>query len=171
MNIGILCYPTFGGSGVVATELGKALAEKGHHIHFITYSQPVRLEHFSENVSYHEVTVADYPLFEYAPYETALTSKLVDVALFEKLDIIHVDYAIPHASVAYMAKQILAMQGVHVPFVTTLHGTDITLVGRNRSYSPVVTFAINESDAITAVSKNLKMETLNYFKIVKQIEV
>ena len=171
MNIGILCYPTFGGSGVVATELGKALAEKGHHIHFITYSQPVRLEHFSENVSYHEVTVADYPLFEYAPYETALTSKLVDVALFEKLDIIHVHYAIPHASVAYMAKQILATQGVHVPFVTTLHGTDITLVGKNPSYTPVVTFAINESDAITAVSENLKVETNAFFRINKHIEV
>src|ERR1051325_4253313 len=171
MNIGILCYPTFGGSGVVATELGKALAEKGHHVHFITYSQPVRLEHFTQNVSYHEVSVADYPLFEYAPYETALTNKLVDVALFEKLDIIHVHYAIPHASVAYMAKQILATRGVHVPFVTTLHGTDITLVGRNPSYSPVVTFAINQSDAITAVSKSLKDETHANFKVNKHIEV
>src|SRR5436190_8821554 len=171
MNIGILCYPTFGGSGVVATELGKALAEKGQHIHFITYSQPVRLEHFSENVSYHEVTVADYPVFEYAPYETALTSKLVDVALFENLDIIHVHYAIPHASVAYMARQILAAQGRHVPFVTTLHGTDITLVGRNPSYSPVVTFAINESDAVTSVSKNLSDETYAHFNIHKKIEV
>lgn len=171
MNIGILCYPTFGGSGVVATELGKALSEKGHHIHFITYSQPVRLEHFSENVSYHEVSVVDYPVFEYAPYETALTSKLVDVALFEKLDVIHVHYAIPHASVAYMAKQILAAQGYHVPFVTTLHGTDITLVGKNASYAPVVTFAINMSDAVTAVSKNLKDETYNFFKITKEIEV
>ena len=171
MNIGILCYPTFGGSGVVATELGKALSEKGHHIHFITYSQPVRLEHFSENVSYHEVSVADYPLFEYAPYETALTSKLVDVALFEKLDVIHVHYAIPHASVAYMAKQILAAQGYHVPFVTTLHGTDITLVGKNASYAPVVTFAINMSDAVTAVSKNLMDETYHFFKIQKEIEV
>ncbi|MCX6292420.1 MAG: N-acetyl-alpha-D-glucosaminyl L-malate synthase BshA [Bacteroidetes bacterium] len=171
MNIGILCYPTFGGSGVVATELGKALSEKGHHIHFITYSQPVRLEHFSENVSYHEVSVADYPVFEYAPYETALTSKLVDVALFEKLDIIHVHYAIPHASVAYMAKQILAAQGYHVPFVTTLHGTDITLVGKNPGYTPVVTFAINMSDAVTAVSKNLMDETYHSFKIKKEIEV
>src|ERR1051325_4263267 len=143
MNIGILCYPTFGGSGVVATELGLALAEKGHHIHFITYSQPFRLEHISENIWYHEVTVADYPLFEYAPYETALTSKLVDVAIFEKLDIIHVHYAIPHASVAYMCQQILSTQGMHFPFVTTVHGTDITLVGKNQSYLPVVTFAIN----------------------------
>jgi len=171
MKIGILCYPTFGGSGVVATELGKAMAEKGHQVHFITYSQPVRLEHFSENVSYHEVSVADYPLFEYAPYETALTSKLVDVALFEKLDIVHVHYAIPHASVAYMAKQILKSQGMHVPFVTTLHGTDITLVGKNPSYSPVVTFAINESDAVTSVSKNLSDETYSFFKITKKIEV
>ncbi len=171
MNIGILCYPTFGGSGVVATELGKALSEKGHHIHFITYSQPVRLEHFSENVSYHEVTVSDYPVFEYAPYETALTSKLVDVAMFEKLDIIHVHYAIPHASVAYMAKQILAAQGYHIPFVTTLHGTDITLVGKNPSNAPVVTFAINMSDAVTAVSQNLKDETYRFFKINKEIEV
>jgi N-acetyl-alpha-D-glucosaminyl L-malate synthase BshA len=171
MKIGILCYPTFGGSGVVATELGKALAEKGHHIHFITYSQPVRLEHFSENVSYHEVSVADYPLFEYAPYETALTSKLVDVSLFEKLDLVHVHYAIPHASVAYMAKQILAAQGMHVPFVTTLHGTDITLVGRNPSYSPVVTFAINQSDAVTSVSRNLSDETYAHFKIKKKIEI
>lgn len=171
MNIGILCYPTFGGSGVIATELGKALSEKGHHIHFITYSQPVRLEHFSENVSYHEVSVADYPLFEYAPYETALTSKLVDVALFEKLDIIHVHYAIPHASVAYMAKQILAAQGYHVPFVTTLHGTDITLVGRNPGYEPVVTFAINMSDAVTAVSQNLADETYSFFNVTKEIEV
>jgi len=171
MKIGILCYPTFGGSGVVATELGKALAEKGHQVHFITYSQPVRLEHFSENVWYHEVSVADYPLFEYAPYETALTSKLVDVALFEKLDIVHVHYAIPHASVAYMAKQILKDQGIHLPFVTTLHGTDITLVGKNPSYSPVVTFAINQSDAVTSVSKNLSDETYSFFKIEKEIKV
>lgn len=171
MKIGILCYPTFGGSGVVATELGKALAAKGHQVHFITYSQPVRLEHFSENVSYHEVSVVDYPLFEYAPYETALTSKLVDVALFEKLDIIHVHYAIPHASVAYMAKQILKDQGMHVPFVTTLHGTDITLVGKNPSYSPVVTFAINQSDAVTSVSKSLSDETYSFFKVNKKIEV
>ena len=152
MKIGILCYPTFGGSGVVATELGKALAEKGHSVHFITYSQPVRLEHFTENVFYHEVSVADYPLFEYAPYETALTSKLVDVARFEKLYIVHVHYAIPHASVAYMAKQIMESQGLKLPFITTLHGTDITLVGKNESYNPVVTFAINQSDAVTSVS-------------------
>ncbi len=171
MNIGIVCYPTFGGSGVIATELGKALAEKGHSIHFITYNQPVRLDHFSENISYHEVTVADYPLFEYVPYETALTSKLVDVVKYEKLDILHVHYAIPHASVAYMAKQILASQGIHIPFVTTLHGTDITLVGKNASYEPVVSFAINHSDGITAVSESLKNETVANFKIDKEIRV
>ena len=171
MKIGILCYPTFGGSGVVATELGKALAEKGHKIHFITYSQPVRLEHFTENVFFHEVSVADSPLFEFAPYETALTSKLVDVASFEHLDLVHVHYAIPHASVAYMAKQIMAAQGVHLPFITTLHGTDITLVGKNASYNPVVTFAINESDAVTSVSKNLMEDTYQNFKVDKEIEV
>ena len=171
MNIGIVCYPTFGGSGVIATELGKALAEKGHSIHFITYNQPVRLDHFSENISYHEVTVADYPLFEYVPYETALTSKLVDVVKYEKLDILHVHYAIPHASVAYMAKQILASQGIHIPFVTTLHGTDITLVGKNASYEPVVSFAINHSDGITAVSESLKNDTYANFKIDKEIRV
>lgn len=171
MKIGILCYPTFGGSGVVATELGKALAEKGHQIHFITYSQPVRLEHYQENVFYHEVTVADYPLFEYAPYETALTSKLVDVARYEGLDVVHVHYAIPHASVAYMAKQILKEQGIHLPFITTLHGTDITLVGKNDSYNPVVTFAINQSDAVTSVSRSLKEDTYLNFKINKVIEV
>ncbi len=171
MKIGILCYPTFGGSGVIATELGKALAEKGHCVHFITYSQPVRLEHFLENVYYHEVSVADYPLFEYAPYETALTSKLVDVALFEELDLVHVHYAIPHASVAYMAKQILESQGKRLPFITTLHGTDITLVGKNASYNPVVTFAINQSDAVTSVSESLKEDTYNNFKVCKEIEV
>lgn len=171
MKIGILCYPTFGGSGVVATELGKALAEKGHSVHFITYSQPVRLEHFTENVFYHEVSVADYPLFEFAPYETALTSKLVDVARFEKLDIVHVHYAIPHASVAYMAKKIMESQGLKLPFITTLHGTDITLVGKNESYNPVVTFAINQSDAVTSVSESLKQETYDNFKICKEIEV
>ena len=171
MKIGILCYPTFGGSGVVATELGKALAEKGHQIHFITYSQPVRLEHFSENVFYHEVGVADYPLFEFAPYETALTSKLVDVARFEKLDLVHVHYAIPHASVAYMAKKILESFGLRLPFITTLHGTDITLVGKNASYNPVVTFAINHSDAVTSVSQSLKEDTFKNFEITNEIQV
>lgn len=171
MRIGIVCYPTFGGSGVVATELGKALADKGHRVHFITYSQPVRLDYFSENISYHEVTIAKYPLFDYVPYETALTSKLVDVARFEGLDVLHVHYAIPHASVAYMAKQILAAQGMTLPVVTTLHGTDITLVGKDSSYEPVVTFAINHSDGVTAVSDSLRQDTYNNFKITKKIEV
>lgn len=171
MKIGIVCYPTFGGSGVVATELGKAMADKGHHIHFITYSQPVRLEHFHENISYHEVAVSKYPLFDYAPYESALTSKLVDVVRYEKLDILHVHYAIPHASVAYMAKQILKTFGIHIPVVTTLHGTDITLVGRDASFEPVVTFAINQSDGITAVSDSLRRDTFANFSISKEIEV
>lgn len=171
MKIGIVCYPTFGGSGVVATELGKALAEKGHHIHFITYSQPVRLDFFSENISYHEVTVGNYPLFEYAPYESALTSKLVDVVKYEKLDILHVHYAIPHASVAWLAKQILAAEGIHIPIVTTLHGTDITLVGKDMSFEPVVTFAINHSDGVTAVSDSLRQDTYRNFKVEKEIEV
>jgi len=156
---------------VVATELGKALADKGHRVHFITYSQPVRLDFFSENISYHEVTIAKYPLFDYVPYETALTSKLVDVARFEGLDILHVHYAIPHASVAYMAKQILASHGIVLPVVTTLHGTDITLVGKDSSYEPVVTFAINQSDGVTAVSDSLRQDTYNNFKITKSIEV
>jgi len=171
MRIGIVCYPTFGGSGVIATELGKALAEKGHHIHFITYSQPVRLDFFSENISYHEVSVANYPLFEFAPYESALTSKLVDVVKYEKLDILHVHYAIPHASVAWLAKQILAAEGIYIPVVTTLHGTDITLVGKDMSFEPVVTFAINHSDGVTAVSESLKKDTFLNFKINKEIEV
>lgn len=171
MKIGIVCYPTFGGSGVVATELGKALAEKGHSIHFITYRQPFRLEHFHENISYHEVTLNNYPLFEYAPYESALTSKLVDVVKYEKLDLLHVHYAIPHASAAWMAKQILATHDVHIPFVTTLHGTDITLVGRDQSFEPVVTFAINHSDGVTAVSESLKLDTYKNFVIDKEIEV
>ncbi|MBK7388310.1 MAG: N-acetyl-alpha-D-glucosaminyl L-malate synthase BshA [Bacteroidetes bacterium] len=171
MKIGIVCYPTFGGSGVIATELGKALAEKGHSIHFITYSQPVRLDFFSENISYHEVAVANYPLFEFAPYESALTSKLVDVVKYEKLDILHVHYAIPHASVAWLAKQILATQGIHIPIVTTLHGTDITLVGKDMSFEPVVTFAINHSDGVTTVSESLKQDTYKNFKIEKEIEV
>jgi N-acetyl-alpha-D-glucosaminyl L-malate synthase BshA len=171
MKIGVLCYPTFGGSGVVATELGKAFASKGHRVHFISYSQPVRLDHYFENVFYHEVSVADYPLFEYAPYETALTSKLVDVTRFEKLDLVHVHYAIPHASVAYMAKKIMESYGSKLPFITTLHGTDITLVGKNESYNPVVTFAINQSDAVTSVSESLKVDTYKNFKVDKEIEV
>jgi N-acetyl-alpha-D-glucosaminyl L-malate synthase BshA len=171
MRIGIVCYPTFGGSGVVATELGKALADKGHEIHFITYSQPVRLDFFSQNISYHEVSVSNYPLFEYAPYESALTSKLVDVVRYEKLDILHVHYAIPHASVAWLAKQILASHGIQIPIVTTLHGTDITLVGKDMSFEPVVTFAINHSDGVTAVSESLRQDTYSNFKIDKEIEV
>lgn len=166
MKIGIVCYPTFGGSGVVATELGKALAAKGHQVHFITYSQPVRLDFFSGNLFYHEVSVSDYPLFDYQPYELVLSSKLVDVVKYEKLDLLHVHYAIPHASAAYMAKQILASQGIHIPFITTLHGTDITLVGKDPSFEPVITFAINQSDAVTAVSESLKKDTFINFKDV-----
>ena len=171
MNIGIVCYPTFGGSGVVATELGKALASKGHKVHFITYQQPVRLDIFSENIFYHEVKVSDYPLFDYQPYELVLTSKLVDVVKFEKLDILHVHYAIPHASAAYMAQHILANEGITIPFITTLHGTDITLVGKDASFEPVITFAINESNAVTAVSESLKQDTYEHFDIKRDIHV
>jgi N-acetyl-alpha-D-glucosaminyl L-malate synthase BshA len=171
MNIGIVCYPTYGGSGVLATELGKALADKGHNIHFITYQQPVRLTGFSANIFYHEVRVPAYPLFDFPPYETALASTLVDVVKNNHLDLLHVHYAIPHASAAYMAKQILAEQGLHIPFITTLHGTDITLVGKDKTYAPVVSFSINQSDAITAVSNNLRQETYANFKIQKEIEV
>ena len=171
MRIGIVCYPTFGGSGVLATELGKALADKGHFVHFITYQQPVRLNVFSSNIFYHEVRVPSYPLFDYPPYEVALASTLVDVIINHDLDLLHVHYAIPHASAAYMAKQIVAKKGRNIPFITTLHGTDITLVGRDKTYEPVVTFSINESDAITAVSNNLREETYKSFKITKEIEV
>lgn len=171
MKIGIVCYPTFGGSGVVATELGKALADEGHQVHFITYSQPARLDFFSSNLYYHEVSVRDYPLFDYAPYESALASKLVDVVMFEKLDLLHVHYAIPHASAAYMAKQILETYGIYIPFVTTLHGTDITLVGKDPTYKPVVTFSINKSDGVTTVSADLKEDTKNHFEIKNEIEV
>ena len=171
MKIGIVCYPTFGGSGVVATELGKALAQEGHKVHFITYSQPSRLDFLNENLFYHEVDFHTYPLFEYPPYELALASKMVSVVKNEKLDLLHVHYAIPHASAAYMAKQILKTHGVFVPVVTTLHGTDITLVGKDASYEPVVTFSINESDGVTAVSEDLKKETYQYFQINKEIEV
>lgn len=171
MKIGIVCYPTFGGSGVVATELGKALASEGHQVHFITYSQPARLDFFSENLFYHEVSVRDYPLFDYAPYESALASKLVDVVRFEQLDILHVHYAIPHASAAFMAKQILATYGINIPFVTTLHGTDITLVGKDATYKPVVTFSINQSDGVTTVSDSLKEDTYQHFDIQKEIKV
>ncbi len=172
MKIGIVCYPTFGGSGVLATELGKALAEKGHEIHFITYQQPVRLNGFHTNIFYHEVRVPTYPLFDYPPYELALASTMVDVILNHDLDLIHAHYAIPHASAAYTAKQIIKQKtGRSVPVITTLHGTDITLVGRDKTYEPVVTFSINESDSITAVSENLKEETYKHFDIKKDIEV
>lgn len=171
MKIGIVCYPTFGGSGVLATELGKALAQKGHEVHFITYQQPVRLDRFDPHIIYHEVQVPTYPLFDFPPYETALASTMVDVIKNGQLDLLHVHYAIPHASAAYMAKQILAKEGIHIPVITTLHGTDITLVGRDKTYAPVVTFSINESDAITAVSQNLREETYKYFAITKEIEV
>jgi len=171
MKIGIVCYPTFGGSGVVATELGKALAEQGHEIHFITYDQPTRLDFFNKNLYYHRVDIRTYPLFEYPPYELALASKMVNVVKYEKLDLLHVHYAIPHASAAFMAKQILKTHGIYIPFITTLHGTDITLVGKDESYEPVVTFSINQSDGITAVSESLKQETYEYFPITKEIDV
>ena len=171
MNIGIVCYPTFGGSGVVATELGKALAQRGHRVHFITYSQPVRLDFFNENLFYHEVYVPAYPLFQFPPYELALTSKMVDIVQNEKLDVLHVHYAIPHASAAYMAKQILRSRGIQIPVVTTLHGTDITLVGKDASFEPVVTFSINQSDGVTSVSADLRRETYEYFAIEKDITV
>jgi N-acetyl-alpha-D-glucosaminyl L-malate synthase BshA len=171
MKIGIVCYPTFGGSGVVATELGKALAKEGHKVHFITYSQPSRLDFLNENLFYHEVEFHNYPLFEYPPYELALASKMVSVVKNEKLDLLHVHYAIPHASAAYMAKQILKTHGIFIPVVTTLHGTDITLVGKDSSYEPVVTFSINQSDGVTAVSNDLRKETYQFFKITNEIEV
>jgi L-malate glycosyltransferase len=173
MKIGIVCYPTFGGSGVVATELGMGLARKGHQVHFITYRQPVRLssQHFQENIYYHEVSGVDYPLFEYPPYDTALASKMVDVVKYENLDLLHVHYAIPHAMVAYIAKKILLTEGRYVPVVTTLHGTDITLVGSNRTFAPVVEFSINKSDGVTAVSSSLKNDTMSLFNITNDIKV
>jgi len=171
MKIGIVCYPTFGGSGVIATELGKALADHGHQVHFVTYNQPARLDFFSANLFYHEVSVSNYPLFDYPPYELALASRLVDVVRFEKLDILHVHYAIPHASAAFMAKQILLTYGIYIPVVTTLHGTDITLVGKDRTFKPVVTFSINQSDGVTAVSQNLRDNTYEFFDIQKDIKV
>ncbi|MGV3636506.1 MAG: N-acetyl-alpha-D-glucosaminyl L-malate synthase BshA [Flavobacteriales bacterium] len=170
MRIGIVCYPTFGGSGVVATELGMALAEKGHIIHFITYDRPVRLRDHP-NVFYHEVRVSDYPLFDYQPYELVLTSKLVDVAKFAGLDVLHVHYAIPHASAAWMAQRILAAEGLRLPFVTTLHGTDITLVGRDPSFEPVITFSMERSDAVTAVSESLKRDTYTHFPLKREVQV
>lgn len=171
MKIGIVCYPTFGGSGVVATELGKALAAKGHEVHFITYNQPVRLGSFRKNIYYHEVSVSEYPLFDYPPYELVLASKLVDVARYEKIDLLHVHYAIPHASAAYTAKMILREEGIDLPVITTLHGTDITLLGRDASFEPVISFAINQSDAVTAVSNSLKNDTYKLFGVNKEISV
>ena len=172
MKIGVVCYPTYGGSGVVATELGLGLARKGHQIHFITQGRPARLKHFQENIFYHEVNVEDYPLFKHSPYDTALASKLVEVVKYENLDLLHVHYAIPHAAVAYMAKKILLSEGgKYVPVITTLHGTDITLVGKHKSFAPVVAFSINKSDGVTAVSESLKNQTLDYFKINNEIKV
>jgi N-acetyl-alpha-D-glucosaminyl L-malate synthase BshA len=171
MKIGIVCYPTFGGSGVVATELGKELADKGHLVHFITYNQPVRLGSFRKNIFYHEVNVSEYPLFDYPPYELVLASKMVDVVKHEHLDLLHVHYAIPHASAAYMAKKILAEEDIHIPVVTTLHGTDITLLGKDASFEPVISFAINKSDRVTAVSSSLKNDTYKLFGVNKDIEV
>lgn len=171
MKIGIVCYPTFGGSGVLATELGLGLAKKGHEVHFITYRTPFRLTAFQENVFYHEVSDLNYPLFEYAPYETALASKMVDVVLHEDLDVLHVHYAVPHASVAYMAKKILLQKGKYIPVVTTLHGTDITLVGRDPAMAPVVSFSIDKSDGVTAVSHALKKQTFEAFDISNDIKV
>lgn len=172
MNIGIVCYPTYGGSGVLATELGLGLARRGHSVHFITYRRPARLTYFQENVFFHEVdSGADYPLFEFAPYETALATKLVDVVENSKLDLLHVHYAVPHASVAYMARKILLSRGRYVPFVTTLHGTDITLVGTNKAFLPTIEFAINKSDGVTAVSDSLKRDTLSKFSIDNDIRV
>lgn len=171
MKIGIVCYPTYGGSGVIATELGLGLARRGHEVHFITYRRPVRLAHFHENVFYHEVDNEDYPLFEYPPYDTALTSSIVDVVQYHNIELLHVHYAIPHAAVAYMAKKILLSQGRYVPVITTLHGTDITLVGNNRAFAPVVEFSINKSDGVTAVSESLKKDTQRLFNIERDIRV
>jgi len=171
MKIGIVCYPTFGGSGVVATELGLELSKRGHEIHFITYNQPVRLELISNNVHYHEVNVPEYPLFHYQPYELALSSKLVDMVKLHEIEILHVHYAIPHAYAAYMAKKMLQEEGIYLPIVTTLHGTDITLVGSHPFYKPAVTFSINKSDAVTTVSQSLKDDTLRLFDIKNDINV
>ena len=171
MKIGIVCYPTYGGSGVVATELGISLAARGHQVHFITYRRPARLIGFQKNIFYHEVNPIEYPLFDYSPYDSALASKLVDVVMFEKLDLLHVHYAIPHATVAYLAKMILRSKNIHVPVITTLHGTDITLVGNDPSFAPVVEFGINESDGVTAVSRDLKESTVSQFEVTKEIEV
>ncbi len=171
MKVGIVCYPTYGGSGVVATELGIELSKRGHEVHFITYKQPVRLDLLGSNVHYHEVSVAEYPLFHYQPYELALSSKLVDMAKLHEIEILHVHYAIPHAYAAYMAKKMLLDEGIYIPIVTTLHGTDITLVGSQPMYKPAVTFSINQSDAVTCVSESLKKDTLRLFDIKRDIQV
>ncbi|MDO5104971.1 N-acetyl-alpha-D-glucosaminyl L-malate synthase BshA [Capnocytophaga sp.] len=171
MNIAIVCYPTFGGSGVVATELGLALARKGHQVHFITYSYPVRLDYLEMNIHFHEVHVEEYPLFHYQPYELALSSKMVSVIKAYKIDVLHVHYAIPHAYAGYMAKQMLKKEGIDIPMITTLHGTDITLVGNHPNYKEAVTFSINESDVVTSVSESLKQDTLRLFNVQKDIEV
>lgn len=171
LNIGIVCYPTYGGSGVVATELGMALARKGHKVHFISYRRPARLGHFLPNVFYHEVAPFEYPLFDFKPIDTALASKIVDVAMYENLDVLHVHYAIPHATIGYLAREILRSKNKSLPFVTTLHGTDITLVGADRSFFPVVEFSINQSNAVTAVSQALKQQTHDTFDVQKEIKV
>lgn len=171
MKIAIVCYPTFGGSGVVATELGIALAERGHEVHFITYKQPVRLDLLSNNIHFHEVNVPDYPLFKYQPYELALSSKLVDTVRQFGIEVLHVHYAIPHAYAGYMAKKMLQEEGIFIPMITTLHGTDITLVGKHPFYKPAVTFSINKSDIVTSVSENLKQSTNEIFEVEKEIEV
>jgi len=171
MKIAIVCYPTFGGSGVVATELGLELAHRGHEIHFITYRQPVRLALLNPNVHYHEVNVPEYPLFHYQPYELALSSKLVDMVKLYKIELLHVHYAIPHAYAGYMAKQMLKSEGINIPMVTTLHGTDITLVGNHPVYKTAVTFSINKSDIVTSVSKSLKEDTYRHFNVKKDIHV
>ena len=171
MKIAIVCYPTFGGSGVVATELGLALSHRGHEVHFITYKQPVRLEVLNSSLHFHEVNVPDYPLFHYQPYELALSSKLVDTVKTFGIELLHVHYAIPHAYAGYMAKQMLKDQGIDLPIVTTLHGTDVTLVGKHPFYKPAVTFSINHSDCVTSVSESLKQDTLNVFEVHKEIKV
>lgn len=171
MRIGIVCYPTIGGSGVVATELGKALAAKGHEVHFISYHKPIRLDLDQPNLFFHQVAVLDYPLFDYSPYEIILTSKLTEVAKKHSLDLLHVHYAIPHASAAYLARQVLASQGIKLKYITTLHGTDITLIGKDPAFEPVITFSINNSDAVTTVSESLRNDTLEYFSVKKNIHV
>ncbi|MCZ2355198.1 MAG: N-acetyl-alpha-D-glucosaminyl L-malate synthase BshA [Bacteroidia bacterium] len=171
MNIGIVCYPTYGGSGVLATELGKALAQKGHSVHFISYDKPVRLSYFEQNIIYHEVRPIEYPVFHYIPYESSLSGTIVEVARFYGLDLLHVHYAVPHATSACLARDILKQYDIHLPIVTTLHGTDITLVGKEEFYSSVVTYSINQSDAITSVSEFLRKATYQFFEITKEIDV